>query len=282
MKLLTTKIVKDVKDEVQKVESCFEAEIKLMATQAQFAEMPIACQPHKMGLWDKMVASFSPSNDCEKYYESIMTNPRLQVTPAYALTYFLSTVIFQPLTYFGLVISEFIDNATSNLNFMYKIPIIIMLFLTFCVCIILLPFSLIGGSIKFGIGPFFKFGIKGKANSNERQDRIERIYEDTSPKKRLKDSEMMKQITFRQQDKDPAGGDAGIDIHHLSEKHIKCKCKNENAGPESRKYDAGSISPRSPGSPSPLTTTKRTTPRSGSPGATDILDGGCFERLNVG
>ena len=207
-----------------------EAEIKLMATQAQFAEMPIACQPHKMGLWDKMVASFSPSNDCEKYYESIMTNPRLQVTPAYALTYFLSTVIFQPLTYFGLVISEFIDNATSNLNFMYKIPIIIMLFLTFCVCIILLPFSLIGGSIKFGIGPFFKFGIKGKANSNERQDRIERIYEDTSPKKRLKDSEMMKQITFRQQDKDPAGGDAGIDIHHLSEKHIKCKCKNENAG----------------------------------------------------
>jgi len=34
-----------------------EAEIKLMAAQAQFAEMPIACQPHKMGLWDKMIAS---------------------------------------------------------------------------------------------------------------------------------------------------------------------------------------------------------------------------------
>lgn len=107
-----------------------------MAAQAQFAEMPIACQPHKMGLWDKMVTSlfcelftwnkivfesliyivclFTATNDCEKYYESIMTNPRLQVTPAYALTYFLSTVIFQPLSYFGLVISEFIDNATSE------------------------------------------------------------------------------------------------------------------------------------------------------------------------
>lgn len=34
-----------------------EAEIKFMAAQAQFAEMPIACQPHKMSLWDKMVAS---------------------------------------------------------------------------------------------------------------------------------------------------------------------------------------------------------------------------------
>lgn len=40
-----------------------EAEIKLMAAQVQFAEMPITCQPHKMSLWDKMVASFS----CKQY-----------------------------------------------------------------------------------------------------------------------------------------------------------------------------------------------------------------------
>lgn len=57
---------------------------------------------------------FTATNDCEKYYESIMTNPRLQVTPAFALTHFLSTTIFQPLSYFGLVISEFVDNATSK------------------------------------------------------------------------------------------------------------------------------------------------------------------------
>ncbi|XP_029162323.1 uncharacterized protein LOC114933907 [Nylanderia fulva] len=206
-----------------------EAEIKLMAAQAQFAEMPIACQPHKMGLWHKIYASIFASNECEKYYESIMTNPRLQVTPAYALTYFLSTVIFQPFSYFGLVMSEFIDNATSKLNFVSKTTITFVLFLTFCICIILLPFSLIGGSINFGVGPFFKFGIKGKENnSNKKQERIERIYEVTSPKKRLNDSEMMEQITWEQQDKDPAGGDAGIGIHHPSEKHIKCKCKNKN------------------------------------------------------
>lgn len=54
------------------------------------------------------------TNDCEKYYETIMTNPRLQVTPAFALTYFLSTTIFQPFSYLGIVISEFIDNATSE------------------------------------------------------------------------------------------------------------------------------------------------------------------------
>ncbi|XP_072761365.1 uncharacterized protein [Anoplolepis gracilipes] len=206
-----------------------EAEIKLMAAQTQFAEMPIGCQPHKMGLWDKMVASFFPTNDCEKYYESIMTNPKLQVTPAYALTYFLSTVVFQPLSYSGLAISEFVDNATSKLNIGFKFPIVIVLFLCFGLCIILLPLFLLGAidSIKL---PFnTKIRLKSKINSNERQERIERIYEDTSPKKRLKDSESIKTILFNQQDKDPAGGDAGIDVHHLSEKHIKCKCANKNA-----------------------------------------------------
>lgn len=34
-----------------------EAEIKFMAAQTQFAEMPLACHPYKMGLWDKMIAS---------------------------------------------------------------------------------------------------------------------------------------------------------------------------------------------------------------------------------
>lgn len=57
---------------------------------------------------------FTATNDCEKYYETIMTNPRLQVTPALALTHFLSTVFFQPISYFGLVISEFVDNATGK------------------------------------------------------------------------------------------------------------------------------------------------------------------------
>lgn len=57
---------------------------------------------------------FAATNDCEKYYESMMTNPRLQVTPAFALTYFLSTTILQPVSYFGVVISEFVDNATSK------------------------------------------------------------------------------------------------------------------------------------------------------------------------
>ncbi|KAG5306561.1 CLCC1 protein, partial [Acromyrmex insinuator] len=204
-----------------------EAEIKLMAAQAKFREMPIACQPHKMNFWDKMYEWLSPTNNCEKYYETIMTNPRLQVTPAFVLTNLLTTIIFQPLTYLGLVISEFIDNATSKLNFFYKIPIILALFLSICICIILIPFSWIGGSINFGFGPFFKFGMKGRRNSNKNQgDRIERIYEEVSPKRRLKDSGKIKQIMLGQ-DNDLAGGDA--DMHHLV-RYKKCQCEKKADG----------------------------------------------------
>ncbi|KYN03680.1 hypothetical protein ALC62_05376, partial [Cyphomyrmex costatus] len=154
-----------------------EAEIKLTAAQAQFAEMPITCQPHKMGLWDKAIAWLFSTNDCEKYYETIMANPKLQVTPAFALTYFLSMTIFQPLSCFGLIISEFIDNATGKLNFICKFPITIALFLSICVGIILIPLSWIGGSINFGLGPFFKFGLKGRQSYNDQEERIERIRE---------------------------------------------------------------------------------------------------------
>lgn len=157
----------------------------------------------------KLLYLIIDTNDCEKYYETLMTNPRLQVTPALALTHFLSTAIFQPLSYFGLVISEFIDNATSKwissrsmtfkfkrlsnnvaivmynvtyystgkLNFFYKLPITLALFISFCICLVLLPFFLFGGSINLGIGPFFRFGIRGRERPIERRERIDRIHE---------------------------------------------------------------------------------------------------------
>ncbi|XP_018348354.1 PREDICTED: uncharacterized protein LOC108752180 [Trachymyrmex septentrionalis] len=199
-----------------------EAEIKLMATQAKFREMPITCQPHKMYFWTKIIEQLFPTNDCEKYYESIMTNPKLQVTPALVVTHLLTTVIFKPLAFVGLVISEFVENATSKLNFVHKFLIIIALFLSICICLILIPFSWIGGSINFGFGPFFKFGMQGRQNSNKNQDRIERIYEEVSPTRRLKDSRKMKQAML-EQDNDLAGGDA--DMHLIRYKECQCKKK---------------------------------------------------------
>lgn len=43
-----------------------------------------------------------------------MTNPKLKITPAFALSHFITTVILHPITHIGSIISVFIDNATGK------------------------------------------------------------------------------------------------------------------------------------------------------------------------
>lgn len=43
-----------------------------------------------------------------------MTNPKLKITPALALSHFLSTIILHPISHVGSTISIFINNATGN------------------------------------------------------------------------------------------------------------------------------------------------------------------------
>ena len=54
------------------------------------------------------------NDDCEKYYETIMSNPKLKITPAFALSHFITTVILHPVSHMGTVISDFINNATGK------------------------------------------------------------------------------------------------------------------------------------------------------------------------
>lgn len=116
-----------------------EAEVKSIAAQMKFSEIPISCQPNKMNLWNKFVSFFGKyyhiiffyceinkyyrikysfffldNDDCEKYYETKMTNPKLKITPALALSHFLSTIILHPISNLGSTISIFINNATGN------------------------------------------------------------------------------------------------------------------------------------------------------------------------
>ncbi|PBC32116.1 Chloride channel CLIC protein [Apis cerana cerana] len=125
-----------------------EAEVKSIAAQMKFSQIPISCQPDKMNMWNKFVSLFY--DDCEKYYETIMTNPKLKITPAFALSHFITTVILHPITHIGSIISVFIDNATGFV-------------------IITIPFYLSGASFNLGFG-LLKLGIghekkKEKGNS---------------------------------------------------------------------------------------------------------------------
>ncbi|XP_076249537.1 uncharacterized protein LOC143188906 [Calliopsis andreniformis] len=149
-----------------------EAEVKSVAAQMKFAEVPISCQPHKMSWWDKFVSFMSASDDCEKYYQLTMSNPKLKVTPAHALSYFITTVILHPITHMGTVVSSFINNATEDLPWTYAWLIRCMLFLCVGLVIIILPFCLSGASFNLGLGPLLRFGIDYQRK--DRNDRKER------------------------------------------------------------------------------------------------------------
>lgn len=146
-----------------------EAEVKSIAAQMKFSEIPISCQPDKMNMWNKFVSLFY-NDDCEKYYETIMTNPKLKITPAFVLSHFITTIVLHPIIHIGSIISIFINNATENIPWTYGWIIKCMLFLCIGFVIITIPFYLSGASFNLGFGPLFKLGIshekkKEKGNS---------------------------------------------------------------------------------------------------------------------
>lgn len=146
-----------------------EAEVKSIAAQMKFSEIPISCQPDKMNMWNKFVSLFY-NDDCEKYYETIMTNPKLKITPAFVLSHFITTIVLHPIIHIGSIISLFINNATENIPWTYGWIIKCMLFLCIGFVIITIPFYLSGASFNLGFGPLFKLGIshekkKEKGNS---------------------------------------------------------------------------------------------------------------------
>ncbi|KZC12295.1 hypothetical protein WN55_03809 [Dufourea novaeangliae] len=136
-----------------------EAEIKSFAEQMKFATVPISCQPDKMNMWDKIVAFVTSNEDCEKYYRVTMSNPTLKITPAYALSHFVTTVILHPITHMGTVVSGFINNATDSLPWAYAWLIRCILFSCVGCVIIVIPFCLTGASFNLGLGPLLRFGI---------------------------------------------------------------------------------------------------------------------------
>ena len=145
-----------------------EAEIASIAAQMKFANVPISCQPDKMSMWDKFVSFVFSNEDCEKYYQATMSNPKLKVTPAFALSHFITTVILHPITHMGTVVSGFIHNATDNLPWAYAWFIKCILYLCVGCVMIMLPIGLLRGSINFGIGPFFRFGMDYRSKDKKK------------------------------------------------------------------------------------------------------------------
>ncbi|XP_012136120.1 uncharacterized protein LOC100883987 isoform X2 [Megachile rotundata] len=158
-----------------------EAEVKFAAEQMKFTDIPVSCQPNKMNMWDKFVSLLSRNEDCEKYYQAKMSNPKLKITPAFALSHFITTVVLHPVTHVGTVISQFISNATDDVFFTYAWLIKCILFACVGIAIIFIPFCLSGASIDFGLGPLLRFGI-----SHKKSEKGTRWYQSTKNKRQIR------------------------------------------------------------------------------------------------
>ncbi|KAK2584482.1 hypothetical protein KPH14_006857 [Odynerus spinipes] len=135
-----------------------EAEIKLAAAQVKYIEMPAACQPHNMNMWDRIKSIFFDDKECVKYLEARMANPKLQVTPALVLSHLFATVTMHPVAHIGEAISKFVNNATAHLYWL-QAPVQILLYLCLPAFLMILVFSLRGGSFNLGLGPLFRFSF---------------------------------------------------------------------------------------------------------------------------
>ncbi|XP_043671220.1 uncharacterized protein LOC122630612 [Vespula pensylvanica] len=135
-----------------------EAEIKLAAAQVKYIEMPVACHPYKMSMWDKMKAYFFDDKECEKYYEARMINPKLQVTPALVISHLVFTVATYPIPIIGEVISKFTSSVTAHLPSFLRYPVQVCFSLLLPLLFLGVIFIYKGGSVSFGL-PLFNFSL---------------------------------------------------------------------------------------------------------------------------
>ncbi|XP_014300655.1 uncharacterized protein LOC103575339 isoform X2 [Microplitis demolitor] len=143
-----------------------EAEIKLTVKQVQFAQIPIQCNPHKMSWWDKLWTAWSSVDECQKYYEAMMENSFLQVTPAQALSKMIATCVVTPVGLIGHAVGDFVHNATKNLWFPIQIVVAPLLIIGIILIAGIVLVVLGGGSLNlWGFGPFSIFSLRGRTES---------------------------------------------------------------------------------------------------------------------
>ncbi|XP_057335071.1 uncharacterized protein LOC130673873 isoform X1 [Microplitis mediator] len=143
-----------------------EAEIKLTVKQVQFTQVPIQCNPHKMSWWDKLWTAWSSVDECQKYYEAMMENPFLQVTPAQALSKMIATCVVTPVGLIGHAVGDFVNNATKNLWFPIQMVVAPLLIIGIILITGMVLVVLGGGSLNlWGFGPFSVFSLCGRTES---------------------------------------------------------------------------------------------------------------------
>ncbi|XP_014207900.1 uncharacterized protein LOC106638992 [Copidosoma floridanum] len=140
-----------------------DAEIKLAAQRHMYYKMPDECATQDIGF----IASFKlfwgiGKGDCLKYYEAIMNDPMLEVTPVHAFIHMCCKSISYPLLLFGKEFSHFTDAISDSLPWWIQPIAKPLIFSLTLLLVYSLTFILVGGKFGVRIGPLFHFYIHGR------------------------------------------------------------------------------------------------------------------------
>ncbi|KAJ8668509.1 hypothetical protein QAD02_010172 [Eretmocerus hayati] len=150
-------------------ELLLEAEIKLTAQQHLYSSVPDECRQGEISFFRSILLYFEyGKGDCLRYFEAVMSDPALKVTPLHAFCHMFSKFFFYPITVASHSLSEFIQTLTEPLPWGIKHIVRISLISSMPITICLLLFIVMGGSAGLRVGPFFHVYLHGRESQPPR------------------------------------------------------------------------------------------------------------------
>nr|CAD7264098.1 unnamed protein product [Timema shepardi] len=94
------------------------AEIRQYVFQKKHTEVPIQCRPpSELGFWDWLTSGYEQNTDiCQKYYENIMLDPGIHVSPHLVLAEMMSTFVLHPASALGNAVGTFSKGVLVDLS----------------------------------------------------------------------------------------------------------------------------------------------------------------------
>jgi hypothetical protein len=100
-------------------------EIKHYATLKENPEVPLKCRPPSDVTWFEAFMRWFYLDQCQKYYEALMLDPALKVTPTVVLSEMVTDFILYPSGKLGSAIADFSKNIIGKLYFVVNLYFVI-------------------------------------------------------------------------------------------------------------------------------------------------------------
>ncbi|XP_058799578.1 uncharacterized protein LOC131669033 [Phymastichus coffea] len=144
-----------------------EADIKLQAQRSIYNTMPDECRQDKISFLKSVLLFLGiRKGDCFRYYEAVMTDTVLKVTPLHVISHMFSKFLFYPLSIASHYLSDFVEGMTKDLPFPFNNIAKLMLVIFMPTLLGALLIVYFGGSTGLKIGPLFHLYLHSSKTEN--------------------------------------------------------------------------------------------------------------------